>query len=723
MKNRRRAKGRKPPRNRYVVPALILVLVAVLFVVCVWIFLAPEVDDQRLLARGNEMFHESLYLDAASLYDEEGVSTDLPTRRYNAGVAYRRGGNTEEAITRFEKSSTDESDDLRARSFFNLGNSHYDQGHASYLRAFDPTEEDSDAADGPPKTPEEIADETREERLEALREAAGSFVTAIGFYRRIDPPDDNTRRNIEVAKTAQRQSLDEIARIEEEKQREKDEEALKDPSKLLPTLIAAERLHRIMGRGAAKQGGRGQRLASRRLRKAEAKNRGLTERLVNYLEQNPNAGQAPGGPPGQPPSEDDKKRTEQAIATIARAVDAQKKAEVAFTNIDPASAAPHLSTAILELRNARIFFKLDPKQLADEALANQTGLLGATRVLDDRSAGGPGNVFGGLRGEIQGSGFGKRIVQALKDKVLQPIARLMTPSQKDELELLSGDEDDVIWTGNVLEQVTLDAKHFAPAEGATAPAEGPSPEEQAETTSAALRQEAKIVHDEALVAKTALEAEKLPDSIAAQEKVIAALEAFLELLPKQPEPEKDVVQQLRELIERQKLAEQTTEAASSLEADARMQALAELGRSQQADGTVAEEIAEKLAANEQEPAHQEAAGDVEVGRDHIEASALGFVKASAEGSSADNPKASITNAVAALEKALEKLDQKNEGEDQQQDQNQGQDQQQLADQHQGGYSLTPRQARALKDEMDEKRREKMEGVYTGPRAFTVEKDW
>jgi len=722
---RKRTSQQSPP-SPYRTPLVISASIALILVVCVGVFLAPEIDDKRLLGRGNEKFREGLYDEAAALYEEDGVDTDLATRRYNAGVALRRADKTMQAIARFEKSSLDDSEELRMRSCFNLGNSHFDRGYAAYRTAYASEDPPDASSNAPPRSPQELQDEQRDARLKALHEAAGSFATAIGFYRRIDPPTAQTRHNIEVAKTARRQSMDEILRIEEERRKEKDDEAIREPATLLPRLIEQERMNRAVARAAAKRGGRGRRLASRRLRKAQAQNRSLTERLLNYLKQNPDG---VGGPPGQtpqPPSQEDKKRHDLAIATIARAVDAQQRAEIAYTKVDIESAGPEHSTAISELRNARVLFPLDPRRLAQEALSIQRGQLEASRSLDEAAS-------AGLAGEVKGSGFGKTVIQALKDKVLQPLVRLMTPSQKEELELLGEEEDEVIWSAGVLASVTLDASHFAARQGSpqAPPGGAPQPpdpalEQEAKEVTAAIRAEAEVARRESTTAKAALLADRLPDSISAQEKVITALEALIELFPKPPEQPKDPVEELKELIARQQQAESASEAADGLEGSVHEQALAELSGSQEADGAVAREIAQKLAANEEEPASQEAAKDVEVGRDHVEASALGLEKASADGTTTEGARSSIARAVAAFEKALEKLEQDGEdGEDQQQDPGEGDgNQDQVAqNRHQGGYSLTPRQAQALKEEMDKKRRETMQGVYTGPRAFTVEKDW
>ncbi len=661
------------------------------------VLLVPGPNAESLLRQGARAFESGQYAEAARLWESEGERGDILVRRYNAGVARLHRGELETAAERFEEVSARTRDErLRARAFRNLGFCRYQDGTSLSREA---TES------------EDV--ETRKEKLVA---AAQSYHAAIDFYQRVTPdvtgPDDTTDADIRIAKTALRAVLDLIAQLEAEEQRKKEDELLKDPASLLRALMQREKVYRSASRTIASQAGRHRRLGSRSLRKAEEKNRSLTERLVHSLTREPAEGE-------QEPPEEERKRNAEAADIVRRAIESQKQAEIAYGKLDPAGATEHHTAAIRELRNARTQFAIELPHLVAEGIATQDAALTVSRSIHDAAAGGDGTGGGTAGGDV--------VVEALGDDALEPIAKLLTPTQKEEIRLLADEEEDVEWVSAILSHAEVPATPEQPA--GTPPGhpgagqQGPQlSEEEAKKLSESIQDAGKRALEAATVAKRTLAEEDLAGAIPHEETALAALREIEALLPKPPEtPE----QRLEKLIARQKEAATVSEGLTEFEAEAVEPASKELASRQRDDGREAGEIAAELEKRGEDERAKPAAEKVREGERHVFTSAESLDRSLPK--EAGPP---IAAAIEAFEEALEILqgeqdDDQQQGDDQQdrQDQRDQQDGKNDEQKDQGAYALSPRQARARKEEMDRKRREEEKKVLVASSGVAVDKDW
>ncbi len=676
------------------------------------------------LPRGNQAFKEGRFEEAAKIYESEEEGSDLLTRRFNSGVSWARTGAAEKAIERFEDVSARADGELRASALYNAGHSAFGKGTA--LAA----------------TAESIQEP--EEKTKKLAEAATAFRASTQFFRSVEPPDEATTRNIAAAKTALRAVLDEIARIEAEKRRKEEDDALKAPAELLRAIAEKERIHRGMSRALAKEEAQKVRLGSRRLRKSEAENRTLSEKLHRSLtapppapqQPPPGASQPPHDPPG--PSEEEKARNARAAEAIARAIDSQKEAEVAYGRLELQGAAASHTRAVAELRTAIEAFPLDVATVIGEAVRRQEALNGAMESLAKAAA-------GGMAPETAGEGMGKKIVDAIKDKVLLPLAKLIAPRNLEDAKALSDDEDDVVWCAGIISQAEIQApppaEPGAPGQPGMPPAPGQHPSltpEQAKELSEKLRAEGKTAHDESSKCKETLASGDASGAVPRGREALEALKRAADLLPKPPKPPEE---RLRELIERQKGARQAVEGMRALPDASRAPARLELEKTQRSDGKEAEGIAGELeagasspvAGTQQDPRREDAIKKIREGEEKIFTSAELLSQARE-----DDSKAAIDRDIALLEEALALLQGKDhekqkdkEGEQEKQEQDPKQDQNKKREspeekkKKEGDkpYALTPRDAQLKRREMDRKRREEEAKIFSGGSTLTVEKDW
>ncbi|MBI4605981.1 MAG: hypothetical protein HY721_28790 [Planctomycetes bacterium] len=683
-----------------------------------------------LLSQGNRLFKEGKLEEAAKVYESEEDDADMLTRRFNAGVSWAKARAAEKAAQRFEEVSAKADGDLRASALYNAGCATFEKAKGLAAQA------------------QKV--EGDEEKTKGLAEAAKAYHAAVGFFRSVDPPDPDTVHNIAVAKTALRAVLDQIKRLEEEKRKRAEEDALKSPPELLRALAAKERLHRGLARVLAKEPAKSVRLGSRRLRKAEAENRGLAEKLHHHLAQAAAPPQAPppaAGAPPQPPqprggpsgsSEEEKARNARAAEALSRAIEAMKEAEVACSKLDPAGAVPGHTKAVAELRSAIEALPIDLPGVIQEAIAGQEALNGAMDSLARAERGGiapekPGDTA--KDGAAGGSSLGKKIVDAVKDKVLLPLAKLLSPAQTEDAKALADDEDDVVWSSRILSQAEIQAPEAAQTPGAPVlppppGGQGPHPPEpqltpeKAKELSEGLQREGTAALEASTKAKDELAAGRAASALPEGEAALEALKRAADLLPKPPEPPEV---RLRKLIERQRAAREATGGLAGLEEEARKQAAAELAKGQRPDGKEAGSIAAELEGGPDEPA-KAAAPKVREGEAQVYSSAEALDRSLAE-----EARGAVDRGVKAFEEALAILEGKDKKQDQQEDPEKQQDQQdsqkkdkkkpQPRPDQDKPYALTPRDARAKREEMDRKRREEEAKIFAAPSGLTVEKDW
>ena len=180
---------------------------------------------------------------------------------------------------------------------------------------------------------------------------------------------------------------DGTARLEKEKRKQEKDELLKDPPQLIRRLIATEKTHRVWSRNLQDQPARRRRLPCRQLRKAEAKNRLLAEKLHHFLTREPEE--------GQEPPEEEKERLEMAATAVGSAIDAMKNAEVDHGKLDAVRAIGSHTKAVQQLRTALLAFPMNIAEIIAEGLAVQQGALSLTEGLIEST-----RAASGATGEI-----------------------------------------------------------------------------------------------------------------------------------------------------------------------------------------------------------------------------------------------------------------------------------------------------------------------------------
>ena len=331
-----------------------------------FLFLQQVASGADMLSRGNEAFRKGEFQEALEHYENEEEEGDRLTRRFNAGVALARDARLDDAIERFEEVSVSARGKIQNAARYNAGHGYFQKAKT--------------AAQAAMQIPEV------EKKIPALVEAAQVYRSALSFFQQVKPADDAVRHNIGASKTALRAVVDEIQRLEEEKRRQEEDEALKSPAELLRALQTKESLHRGVARALAQTSGKSVRLGSRRLRKSQTANRELAEKLLYSLEAPP-----PDDPQTQPPPADpsstpndpasdpandpekhaEEQRTKAAVASLKTAIEAMKSSEVFYGKLDVTKAVDTHTQAVVALRTARQAFPFDIGQLVDEALEQQ----------------------------------------------------------------------------------------------------------------------------------------------------------------------------------------------------------------------------------------------------------------------------------------------------------------------------------------------------------------
>ena len=681
--------------------------------------LARPAAGSEILARGNEAFRAGKFEEAAAIYETSETTPDALLRRFNAGVSWSRAGKLDKAMERFEEVSARAEGQLRRDALYNAAHASFSKGKALL-----------DAA---------LKREADEEKLAGLAEAARSYRTSVELFRKVEPPDDDSSHNLAVARTALRACLDQAIRIEEEKKRKAEEKALEEPAELLRTIAAKERLHRALARSLAEEPGARRRLGSRRLRKSEAENRGLSEKLHHYLT-TPPPDPTPATPPGapqpqpQPPqagglSDEEKAARARAAEALGRAIEAQKDSEIAYSKIDLAAAPPAHTKAIEELRAAREALPLNLPAVIDEAIAMQEKVNEVLEgFLGEKDA---GSAAGGFPGAA---------LEALKDNVLAPVAKFLRPKTDERLKPLGDEEDEVVWSSRILSQAKVSPGPTAPPGPDGAPHPAPEPggppaldEESAKTLSEGLQREGQTALAASTKAREELAKGAAEPALPPGKEALEALRRAADLLPKPPETPEE---RLKKLIEKQRAAAPAAENLARLEPAARAPASTQLAENQRGDGREAGAIAGELEKRQDEPARK-AAPKVREGEGEVFASAEALGKDRSE-----EAKLSIERGVKAFEEALALLQGKDpQSGDQKQDQQQGGDQDQEQPKDEKGkdkkdrgkdekekkdrshYAVTPRDARLQREEMDRKRREEEAKLFIAPSGIAVEKDW
>ncbi len=713
-------------------------------------FLCTAVDASDFLRQGNDAFEAGEFAAAIESYEAATPSNDLLTRRFNAGVSWLRQGDRSKATERFEDVATRARGELQQAAHYNLGWTHFGDGKAAFEEA---SEMDSTA--------------DFDATVKKLAEAAKSLRSSISFFRKVEPSTEASDFNLGVAKTALKSVLDRIAKLEEEKREREEDEALKSPPQLIRRLIAAERQHRALGRGLEDAPPRRRRIPSRQLRKAEEANRALAEKLAHRLKveleeaskaANSASTPAPAGgttPPPPPPESPAPEQLQAAAKTLAEAIEAMKNAEADYAELAIEKAVGRHTEAIRSLRQTLLAFPVHLPEIIAEGIAFEEAILESTRqILGENeetagSASGDGSAPPKGDGDEksgdaaidsstsladQALGAGKALLGALKDKVLQPIARHLNPHTKTLARTLADDQEEVIWAAALISRAEVPPTPAAATSGG-APLGHPGgnhPDPHGaptagldEAAAKELSEKLRAAGAEALTAATealdALRSARLDAARVAEERALEALRQAEDLLPKPP---KSLEERLRDLLVRQTEAETSAAGIQDLAGEPKEAASAALGASQRSDGAEAGKIAAELKERQDERA-QKALPKMTEGEQAVFASAealdRGLTQEAGE---------AIERDIAAFHEALAILsgqDQNQDGQDpNEQQQNQDQRSQEPQDQRQEQQNLQQvnvSQAREERERMDQERREQEAKIFSGSSGRTAVKDW
>jgi len=642
---------------------------------------------------------------------------------YNEACADAQAKRWDDAIRRFEDAAVTAEPPVSAMARYNLGWCRFQKGEEAWREAEAMPEGEAKGGQ---------AGEGLQKKVQALARAADEFSAARSFFEKVEPREDDARRNIEASKAAARAVLDRIAAIQDKEREREEAEALKKPPELLDAIRERERLHRALARGLADLAQEERRSGARRLRKSEAENRALAEKLADALAAFPGSSD-----PKEPPKEEVDLRHE-AAKIVREAAAAQREVEVTLSDLDAKAAVAAAGKAIEKLREARARFPFDPAALVAQLIPIQEAVLGATESIAKQEKTAEEKKAGQEtpeekreekpEGKTESKAAGSRIIETLKDKVLAPIAKALEPKDSERGGALAEEEHEVVWGSSILEMIDpAQAAAQAAAQAQAPAAPGAPPQAPDEAALAKAKQLFEEVHAHAVEARAesakardALAAGDLAGSIDPQRKALAALRKIEELLPKPP---KSPVERLKELLVRQEAAKDALGALDGLDPDTRAKARGAIAESQTADGREAGEIAGAIEEMAQaQPPAKEAAKLV---RD-----AEGEIHASSESVRKDDPKAAgdaVDRGIDAIRKALDILSGKQPEQgprpEEKKDRDGGKKKESPAEKKQGAYALSPRDARLMRQKMDQERKEKEAQIRMAPSDVTVDKDW
>ena len=180
--------------------------ILILVLISVTVIAGAVPGNEYSIEKGNQLFREGQFQLALEQYEQaQPEMPDAPVLLYNRANCFYKLEDYDQALNLYQQVSA-ESKDMRlvARSKYNLGNCHFQQGLKQ--------------RDGNPK------------------KAMEELTTAVSFYRQgldIKPQDEDARHNIAVARLIMKDILDQIKKQQEEEKKQNQAQQLAEKIKEL----------------------------------------------------------------------------------------------------------------------------------------------------------------------------------------------------------------------------------------------------------------------------------------------------------------------------------------------------------------------------------------------------------------------------------------------------------------------------------------------------------
>jgi tetratricopeptide (TPR) repeat protein len=497
-------------------------------------------DFRSKLLEAQEQFQEDRYHRALDLYQEAArVEPDHAAVEYNIGLCHLRLDDPDKAVKEFERVAArrDIRQSLRRDALYNIG---LVRARAARGRF--------DALSAPATQPAEAVAPDDPANIETLQEIAADLLRAIRSFREADEvePTPDAGHNIRAARILRRNVLGLLRRAMEQKEKE---DILDDPRAYLEALIAEQA--RVVGltrtmiltppESLSDQ--RDARRGAVRLQRTIMERCGvLADNLGQFKEAAPDpaARANPPTPPStQPAEETPRERIYHAAAEqVENAVEAERDACAHLLDAEIQPAHDRQFAALEQLHKALYLFPQNPAQALVRARADQVMLKGLVESITSPE-------------------------QWLVDPSI-PEARIPPDAEWDSERTAMFIRQ--LHVGNMLVLLRMQCEHIAESAAEQDDAPSPSPEQQNPMLDPELNRklaDALVGIDELRMTVAQAVADRNREAtLAAQEQILAIIDAAIELLPK------TIEQRIAELIvEQSRLNDETKAQAPDADAD------------------------------------------------------------------------------------------------------------------------------------------------------------
>ncbi len=482
-----------------------------------------------LLLDAQSEFQQEHYDKALALYRQaEEESADDPFLLYNTGLCHLRLGDGDKAIEQFERaaSSADAKPDLKQDALYNVGHLRATSAKGRFDALLAPATQPADQR--APDDPANI------ETLQGIADDLLRAIDALRSAREISTADD-VEHNMQAARVLRRNVLGILRRAMEAKEKN---DILDDPLAYLKVLTEEQRRQVALSRQLVLDppkplsAARTARRAAVRLQREIMERAGtLADQLGQFKETADDANSA-GTQPAEPTP---KERVYKAVADqVNAAVEQQRDACAHLLDGETEPAFEKQTAALEKLRVASFMFPREPEQVLVEARTEQTRLRELVNAVESPR-------------------------QWLWDPALGQTTVPDTADLKPELTAIHNDQAHV---GNLLTVLRMQCEQIA---SASQPADAP-PQVQENPLldpklNAGLAAALADVQEVGTACIDAIKGKDKPATLAAQDRLLAIIDAALELLPK------SIEQRIAALVVEQSRLNDDVEAAAPKKVD------------------------------------------------------------------------------------------------------------------------------------------------------------